>query len=99
LLTQDQEETMTTATETAPQTAAAAPCGWPALDSVERTVREVREIVTDARHATDALAKGAADQVRERPLASVGVAAVAGLVAGAVFGLGYAWLAQRRPPA
>ncbi len=72
------------------------PCGWPTLDSVERTVRTARRVVADARHATEDLAEGTAEKVRQHPLASVGLAAVAGIVAGGVIGFGYAWFRGRK---
>lgn len=70
--------------------------GWPALGSVARTVRNVRDVVTDARQAAESLTEGTADTVRQHPLATVGVAAAAGFLAGGLIGFAYAWFTQRR---
>lgn len=71
-------------------------CGWPTRDSVERTVRNARRVISEARQATGDFADGTADKVRQHPFASVGAAAVAGVVAGGVIGFAYAWLSRRR---
>jgi ElaB/YqjD/DUF883 family membrane-anchored ribosome-binding protein len=59
----------------------------PALESVERTVRDVRRAVRRGRYAAEDLAADAARQVRRRPLASLGWAALAGAIVGGVVGL------------
>ena len=72
-------------------------CGWPTLESVERTVQTARRAVTDARQATEELAEGTAVKVRQYPLTAIGLAAAAGILVGGVAGLAYGVLARRRP--
>jgi ElaB/YqjD/DUF883 family membrane-anchored ribosome-binding protein len=59
----------------------------PALENVERTVRDVRRAVRRSRYAAEDFAADTARRVRQRPLASLGWAVLAGAVVGAVVGL------------
>jgi ElaB/YqjD/DUF883 family membrane-anchored ribosome-binding protein len=74
----------------------AEPCAWPTLESIEEAVRTARRAATEARHATEDAAAGASLRVRRHPLASVGLAATAGIVTGSLVGFAAGWLLQRR---
>lgn len=62
-------------------------CLEPALENVERTVRDVRRAVRRSRDAAEDFAADAARHVRRRPLASLGWAALAGAIVGGIVGL------------
>jgi ElaB/YqjD/DUF883 family membrane-anchored ribosome-binding protein len=59
----------------------------PALENVERTVRDVRRAVRRSRDAAEDFAADTARHVRRRPLASLGWAALAGAIVGGMVGL------------
>lgn len=71
------------------------PCCWQAFENAERTVHAARQVITDARQATDVFAAGTAEKVRRHPLAAVGVAAAAGIVIGGLV-VAVGVLARRR---
>jgi hypothetical protein len=73
-----------------------APCAWPAFESLDETVRTAKRAVTDARYATEDFAAKVSLGVRRHPLASVGAAATAGVVAGAMAALAASWIFKHR---
>jgi ElaB/YqjD/DUF883 family membrane-anchored ribosome-binding protein len=75
---------------------AAAPCAWPTRESVEETVRKAKRAGVEARYAAEDLAAGAALKVRRHPLAAIGLAAAAGLCAGAASGFAAGWFVRAR---
>lgn len=69
---------------------------WPTRESMEEAVRTARRAVTSARNASEDFVAGTTHEVRRRPLAAVGLAGVAGLMAGVAFGIAGAWLWRNR---
>ena len=74
----------------------AEPCRWPTIESVEENLRQARHAVNTARHATEDAMGEAAQNIRRHPLRAVGVAAVVGVVAGALAGFGVGRFARTR---
>lgn len=74
----------------------AGPCAWPTFESVKDTVRGARRAAGVVRHATEGLTADTALKVRRHPLRAVGIATVAGAVAGALVGFGFGWFARIR---
>ncbi len=74
----------------------AEPCRWPTIESVEENLRQARHAVNTARHATEDAMGEAAQNIRRHPLRAVGVAAVVGVVAGALVGFGVGRFARTR---
>jgi hypothetical protein len=72
------------------------PYAWPTFQSVKDSVREVHRAVGAARQATEPLAAEAVSRVRQYPLRAVGIAMVAGAVAGSLLGFGFGWFARIR---
>lgn len=72
------------------------PYAWPPFEAMENTVAEARCAADAARHAAERFAGDAAVQVRRHPLRAVGVAVVAGAVAGPLVGFGLGCLARTR---
>lgn len=71
-------------------------CAWPTLESMEEAVRTARRAVTSARNKTEDFVAGTTLEVRRHPLASIGLAAAAGLMTGVVFGFAGVWLWRNR---
>lgn len=74
----------------------AEPCRWPTIESVEENLRQARQAVNTARHAAEDAMGEAAQRIRRHPLRTVGGAAMVGVFAGALVGLGAGWCARKR---
>lgn len=70
------------------------PCAWPIFESVKDNVRGAQRAIGAARHATEPLAADAVLKVRQHPLRAVGIAIVAGAVAGSFVGFGLGWFGR-----
>jgi hypothetical protein len=70
------------------------PYAWPTFESVKDCVRGAHRAVGAARHATEPLAADAVFKVRRHPLQAVGIAIVAGAVAGSLVGFGFGWVTR-----
>jgi ElaB/YqjD/DUF883 family membrane-anchored ribosome-binding protein len=71
-------------------------CTWPTLASMEKAARTARRAATAARNATEDFVAGTALDVRRHPLASIGLAATVGVMAGAALGVAGAWFWRTR---
>ena len=71
-------------------------CAWPTRESMEGAVRTARRAVAAARNKTEDVVAGTALEVRRHPLAAVGLAGVAGLMAGVALGAAGTWLWSNR---
>jgi hypothetical protein len=70
------------------------PYAWPTFEGVEK-VPEARCTAGAARHAAEHVAAAAVLKVRRNPLRAVGVAIIAGAVAGSLMGFGLGWFARK----
>jgi ElaB/YqjD/DUF883 family membrane-anchored ribosome-binding protein len=70
----------------------------PALESLERNVRDARRTIAQGRRATEDLVDETTLRVRRRPFASVAVAASAGAIVGAMIGFALGWQVARPTP-
>ena len=74
----------------------AEPCRWPTIESVEQDLRQARDAMNTARHAAENAMGKAAQNIKRHPLRAVGAAAMVGVFAGVLVGLGAGWLARKR---
>jgi ElaB/YqjD/DUF883 family membrane-anchored ribosome-binding protein len=72
------------------------PCAWPTREAVDDAVRAARRAVHGARAATEDFVAETSLEVRRHPLAAVGLAGTAGLLAGCLFGFAAAWVWRGR---
>jgi len=72
------------------------PYAWPTFESVKDSVRGAHRAVGAVRHATEPFAADAVLKVRRYPLRAVGIAIVAGAVAGSLVGFGFGWFVRSR---
>lgn len=70
----------------------------PALESLERNVRDARRTIAQGRRATEDLVDETTLRVRRRPFASVVAAASAGAIVGAMIGFALGWQVARPTP-
>jgi ElaB/YqjD/DUF883 family membrane-anchored ribosome-binding protein len=72
------------------------PCAWPVFESVKENVRGAQRAIGAARQATEPFAADAVLKVRRHPLRAVGIATIAGAIAGSLVGFGFGWFARTR---
>lgn len=76
--------------------ASGVPYCWPSAEAMEDILRKTRRSMSEARHAAEDFAAEAGLEVRRHPLAAVGLATGAGIVAGVVVGFAAAWYVRGR---
>jgi ElaB/YqjD/DUF883 family membrane-anchored ribosome-binding protein len=68
----------------------------PALDKLDETMREGRQVIVRGQHAAEDAAAAAALRVRQRPLSAVMIAIGAGALVGGLVGFGAGWVMRCR---
>lgn len=68
----------------------------PALDKLDETMRQGRQVIVRGQHAAEDAAAAATLRIRRRPLSAIMVAAGAGVLIGALVGFGLGWVTRSR---
>ena len=87
---------MAIATEAASAVGAVKERLTPALDKLDETMRQGRQVIVRGRHAAEDAAAGATLKIRRRPGSAVMVAAGVGALVGALVGFGLGSVARCR---